>query len=144
MMALRDQYADLPQDQQVPTNGHRIKARIAVARPVVRVETLIVLIPLSYNPDPRGRRLPVESWKLLQTEAEIRRLFTGYSKSITTGWYRDIEQHKEYVDRLIRYEIDGNFDPCRLRALRLWKRQLARRFRQAAIYMRLTNSGAWL
>ncbi len=143
-MAVHHQYGYLPQEPQVPTNGQRIKTRIAAARPAIRVETLVVLIPLFYNPDACGRRLPVESWKLLQTEAEVRRLFTGYAKSTTTGWYRDVEQHKEYLDRLTRYEIDGTFDPRRLRALRLWKRQLARRFRQVAIYMRLTNSGAWL
>lgn len=143
-MALYDQSAYLPEEQQVPRNGDRTKTRIAAARPALRVETLVVLIPLFYNPDACGRRLPIESWKLLQTEAEIRRLFTGYSKSNTTGWYRDVERHKEYLDRLFRYEIDGTFDPGLLRALRLWKRQLARRFRQAAIYMRLTNSGVWL
>jgi hypothetical protein len=118
-------------------NGHRTKTRIVAIRPSVRIETLLITLPVTYNPDESGRRLAIESWKLLQTEAEIRRLFTGYTRSRVRGWWHDHDHGVEYEDRLIRYEIDGQFDARMLDRIRRWKRVLARRFQQAEVYMRL-------
>ena len=128
----------------IPQNGYPEATRITTGRPAIRVQTLILLLPMFYNVDEEGGRRRVESWKLLQTLAEIRRMFQGYSCSSRTGWFHEEATGEEYDDELIRYEIDGHFDERACRKLRLWKRKLERRFKQRSIYMKLSDAGAWL
>lgn len=107
-------------------------------------QTLILLVPLSYNPDADGVRTPVEPWKLSLTEREVRLFFDGYSTFQIRGWYRDPETHEEYWDLLLRYEIDLAIFPSSKNLLSAWKARLQRRFRQQAIYMKLSPKGDWL
>jgi hypothetical protein len=101
--------------------------------------TLLCLIPLWHNPAPDGSRVRVESDKLQQTEREIRQMFTGYSRSVIFGWYRDEATGEEFTDELIRYEIDARITAELLTVLKCWKRELEVRFQQRAIYFRFTR-----
>jgi hypothetical protein len=100
--------------------------------------TLTVCIPLYYNPGPDGSRVAIEPEKLRQTEREIRQNFSGYSRSLISGWYRDASG-AEFEDDLWRFEIDGSFDADQLRLLKSWKRELEGRFDQRAIYFRFSG-----
>jgi hypothetical protein len=129
----------------------RVRApRIATIRPFIRADhsqlftapalrSLVVLIPLYYNPDIAGRRKPVEHHKLQQTEREIQQRFSGYGKSRTEGWYWSDPTGKWLVDDLIRYQIDAVYDRAAMNFLKDWKAILERRFEQEAIYMTLSG-----
>lgn len=99
----------------------------------------MILIPLYYNRDAAGVRRPIEAPKLEQTELEIRRRFSGYSKSRIEGWYRSEQTGEEFNDELIRFQIDGALDGADVEFLRRWKAVLEDRFDQEAIYMTLSG-----
>jgi hypothetical protein len=118
------------QDTKVPALGETL-LRLASC-------TLVFCLPLMYNPDRHGIRMAVEPEKFRQTESEIRQNFSGYSRSLINGWYRDPLTGEEFTDDLFRYEIDGSFGTDQLRLLKSWKRELEVRFRQRAIYFRFS------
>ena len=120
-------------DQDVAITNRQNDSHLA---PPVR--TLFVHIPISYNADADGKRLPVEPEKLRQTEDEIRHRFPGYSWSRVTGWWRDEATGEEFDDETYRYEVDAPFDTRQLDELRCWKQELEIRFRQRAIYFKFS------
>lgn len=100
--------------------------------------TLVLHLPIFYNPDASGYRRPIESYKLRKTKAEIRRYFSGYSMYSLRGWYIESKTREQYHDVNIRFEIDGEFDVSKLIFLARWKLVLESRFRQESVYMKLT------
>jgi hypothetical protein len=138
-MASNSQPAHRVESSQSGKSCRRTTTQIGSDRFLVRVDTLTLCVPLFYNPNDGQQRIAVESWKLLQTEAEIRRLFSGYTRWPAKGWWRDCAHYKEYEDTLIRYEIDGNFDRKMLERIRRWKRVLSRRFRQVEFYFKVAQ-----
>jgi hypothetical protein len=107
-------------------------------------QTLILLLPLFHNPDPRGNRRPIPSFLLGRTVDEIQRFFSGYTVTRATGWYWNESGRTGVPDELVRFEMDGVFTGDDLRLLSIWKETLRRRFRQDYIYMRLVSSGVAL
>jgi hypothetical protein len=110
--------------------------------PVSASRTLVFCIPLFYNPGDDGIKIAVEPEKIFQTKREIPEICggCGYSWWLIWGWYRNPLTGEEFVDRLFRFEIDGQFDANQWDLLRSWKRQLEERFRQQAIYFRLSGT----
>ena len=101
--------------------------------------TLVILIPVYYNPDGDGIKRKVEIAKVKRTESEIRDQFSGYSRSSIDGWWRDESTGEEFQDHLIRFEIDAAFDGRTLGFVRRWKKTLESRFQQRAIYLKLSG-----
>lgn len=101
--------------------------------------TLVFCLPLFYNPDAAGTSVAIEPEKFAETEREIRRNFAGYSRFPITGWYRDEATGEEFVDHLLRFEVDGSFTGEQLEYLKRWKRELEERFAQRAIYFKFTS-----
>ena len=151
MNGRRNARSSQPAEQPRVLITPRVRApRIATIRPNIRADhsqlftapalrSLVVLIPLYYNPDLAGRREPVEHDKLHQTEREIQQRFSGYGKSRTEGWYRSDQTGKGVADDLVRYQIDAVYDGETMNFLRDWKAILERRFEQEAIYMTLSG-----
>lgn len=108
------------------------------------LSTLTLLIPVLYNPTGSGAVVPVESSKHQQTEAEIRQHFTGYSLSSISGWYRCPRSGDEFHDRNLRFEIDLVVTPALRHFLCEWKKVLKHRFKQRAIYMKLSAPITWV
>lgn len=108
------------------------------------MRTLTLLLPLYYNPGRNGFRTEVESWKLEKTESEIRKYFSGYSVSQTSGWYRDSTTGEEFRDCHLRFDIDLPFPPSTEVFLRQWKRLLQERMMQKSIYMKLSDPIKWV
>jgi len=103
-------------------------------------QTLILLLPLFHNPDPRGNRRPIPSFLLGRTVDEIQRFFSGYTVTRATGWYWNESDRTGVPDELVRFEMDGVFTGDDLRLLSIWKETLRRRFRHDYIYMRLVST----
>jgi hypothetical protein len=104
-------------------------------------QTLVLLVPLLYNPDPSGHRKPIAQFLIDRTIREIQSLFSGYTLIRAMGWYWDEVRAEGVPDDLVRFELDGVFtgrDRC---VLREWKKRLQRRFKQRYIYMKLVASG---
>jgi hypothetical protein len=99
--------------------------------------TLIVILPLYQNPTDIGNRDPVEPEKIELTEREIREYFSGYTKCLKEGWYRDEYSGYEYFDQNIQYDIDAPLCEFNLDSLTRWKCSLEYRFKQRSIYMKL-------
>lgn len=112
----------------------------SAASPCIFLQTLIILIPLFYNQNGDAERLAIEPVKVKQTEGEIRRYFTGYSRYQTDGWYRDVQTGEESCDLHLRFEIDDNFTLADVAFLKKWKQTLEHRFEQRSIYMKLLVS----
>ncbi len=104
-------------------------------------QTLILLLPLFYNPDSKGYRKPISNTLIQRTISEMQRMFSGYTLARVMGWYWEETKSVGVPDELVRLEVDGVFTGDDLRALHEWKRRLRRRFRQDYIYMRLVASG---
>jgi hypothetical protein len=104
-------------------------------------QTLILLLPLLYNPDTEGHRKPVSKVLIQRTVEEMRETFSGYTLLPAKGWYWDDVRMMGVSDDLMRFEVDGVFTGIDLCALHEWKRKLRRRFKQDYIYMRLVPSG---
>jgi hypothetical protein len=104
-------------------------------------QTLILLLPLRYNPDEAGRRMLVPKMLIERTVREMREMFSGYTLLPAKGWYWDDVKMMGMPDELVRFEVDGVFTGNDLRSLRHWKRKLLRRFKQDYIYMKLVASG---
>ncbi len=102
--------------------------------------TVLLRLPIFYNPGPQGRREPVEDEKFLQTAEEIAEQFGGgtlfvFRQEVPRGfwWDRDVVNR----DTLALLEVDV---PDTAEA-RDWLRGYARgvlleRFRQEAIYLK--------
>lgn len=106
--------------------------------------SVVVLVPLFYNPDRDGIRRPVEDKKIIQTKRDIRRHFCAGSSSRIGGWWRDDSTGEEFDDELIRFEIDFVPDPQKLNFLKTFKRTLEKRFQQRAIYIRFAGPVGWV
>jgi hypothetical protein len=104
-------------------------------------QTLILLVPLLYNPDKNGYRKPVSKAMIRRTVDEMRGMFSGYTLIRAMGWYWDEENTIGVPDDIVRFEVDGIFTGCDLRAIHEWKMKLRRRFKQDYIYMRMVASG---
>ena len=108
-----------------------------------RLITVLMRLPLFYNPDERGNREPVENQKFVQTADEIAQRFGGgtlfvFREDEPRGFWWD----QGIVDRdtLALLEVDV---PDTLEA-RAWLRAYARdvlrdRFRQKAIYLKFVG-----
>lgn len=104
-------------------------------------QTLILLLPLRYNPDEAGRRMPIPKALIERTLREMREMFSGYTLLPAQGWYLDDVTMTGVPDDLVRFEVDGVFTGNDLHTLHDWKMKLRRRFKQNYIYMRLVASG---
>jgi len=104
-------------------------------------QTLILLVPLLFNPDKVGNRKPVSKVLIQRTVCEMHEMFSGYSFLPAKGWYWDEAKKMGVSDDLVRFEVDGVFTGSDLHALHDWKKKLRRRFKQSYIYMRLVASG---
>lgn len=105
--------------------------------------TVLLRLPLSYNPDASGRREPVEDEKFLDTADEVARQFGGgtlfvFRHDPPRGFWWD----QGFVDRdvlgLIEVDVPDTTDS------REWLRTYARdvlreRFRQKAIYLKFVG-----
>lgn len=107
------------------------------------VITVLIPLPVLYNPDERGRQKPVEDEKFEQTAEEIARMFGGgtlfrFRRDEPRGFWWDREL--VHRDTLALLEVDV---PDTLEA-RTWLRRYARdvlldRFRQKAIYLKFVG-----
>ena len=103
--------------------------------------TALILLPLYYNPDKKGKRRPVEKEKFLSTAGEIALQFGGgmlwkYSDSPPRGFWWD----KGILDRdqLCLIEVDIPDDEQSRAWLKTYARGvLMKRFKQKAIYIKL-------
>ena len=102
-----------------------------------QMRTLFVLVPLHYNNDIRGNRVPIEPEKLEETKTEIRAMFPAGTWYPVSGWCREEATGKCVDDDAVRYEIDGVYEARQLELLKDWKRKLERRFEQWSIYLKL-------
>ena len=98
---------------------------------------IVVLIPAFYNPTIDGTRTPVETAKIVETEREIQEHFSGFSRSMIDGWYRDDTTNDEYWDRLHRFEILLVPRESVLAFFQEWKELLCHRFEQRDIYIEI-------
>jgi hypothetical protein len=103
--------------------------------------SVVVLIPVFYNPNADGVRKPVEPAKVAETEREIKEHISGYHFEVD-GWYRDEIASEEFLDRLIRFEIDFVPDRETVEFLTTWKEILEQRFKQRAIYFKFSGPAA--
>lgn len=108
------------------------------------LQTLVIHLPLYFNPDGDGRVKPVEPALLDETLEEIRSYFTGYTSYRTKGWFRDEETGEEFSDETMRIEIDAEFNNSDRVFLRRWKQRLEARFAQRCIYMKILPWVEWI
>jgi hypothetical protein len=104
------------------------------------IHTLTILIPRFYNPGPNGERKRIEWRKLRHTISEMRLLFSGYTVVRARGWNRE----DSVRDKFLQFQIDLALTPCIWESMHAWEKMLRRRFRQRAMYMKVTNGSAWL
>lgn len=105
--------------------------------------TVLLRLPLFYNPDPTGARVPVEEEKLLDTAEEIAQQFGGgtlfvFRHDPPRGFWWD----QRIVDRdvLALLEVDvPDTEESRAWLRAYARRALCSRFRQKAIYMKLVR-----
>jgi len=93
------------------------------------LRTVTVLIPLIYNPNKLGIRLPVGFGKIWRTIGEIKRNFSGFIPSLSLGWCKE----DGIWDLHLRVEIDTVITPDEEVELRRWKEVLRDRFRQSGL-----------
>ena len=102
--------------------------------------TVLLRLPLSYNPDASGHRAPVEDSKFLDTADEIARQFGGgtlfvFRHDPPRGFWWD----EDIVDRdvLALIEVDVPDTTESRQWLRTYARDVLReRFRQRSIYLK--------
>ena len=105
--------------------------------------TVLLRLPLSYNPDASGHREPVENEKFLDTADEIARQFGGgtlfvFRHDAPRGFWWD----EGLVDRdvLALIEVDVPESMKSREWLRAYARDVLRgRFRQKAIYLKFVG-----
>jgi hypothetical protein len=115
----------------MPTNGDALSHAGGI-----QLQVLVVLLPLYYNRDENGERMPVERYKFEQTFAEIRQYCSGIRLYEGKGWCHSLRFRGDF-DEHIRVEIDASFNGEDLVFLKSWKRRLEIRFGQDSIYMSL-------
>jgi hypothetical protein len=108
-----------------------------------RVVTVLIPLPLTYNPDAKGRRRRIEERKFTQTMQEIAKRFGGgvlwrFPNDPPDGFW----WHKGhlYKDVLAAIEIDIP-DTTEAKTWLRWYAQtvLLQRFRQEAIYLKFVG-----
>lgn len=105
--------------------------------------TVLMPLPLFYNPDKRGRRKPVEDEKLVRTAEEITKMLGGatlhcHRRGRPRGFWWD----RGFVDFDVHalVEIDAPATPAVLGRLKSYARRvLLKRFDQKAIYMKVVR-----
>ncbi len=108
-----------------------------------RLITVLIRLPLFYNPDARGEREPVEDEKFVRTADEIAQKFGGG----TLFTFREGEPRGFWWDRgIVDRDILGllEVDVPDIPEARAWLRTYARdvlleRFRQKAIYLKFVG-----
>ncbi len=109
----------------------------------LRLQVLVILLPLYHNADRNGNRMPVERGVLEQTFAEIRQFCSGYRVYEGEGWCHSIRFRGDF-DEHIRIEIEALFNDADIEFLKCWKRELELRFVQDSIYMSLYGPVQWI
>ena len=107
------------------------------------IVTVLMRLPLFYNPDVQGEREPVEDEKFVQTADEIAREFGGgtlfvFREDEPRGFWWD----RGVVDRdtLALLEVDVPDTPAARAWLKTYARAVLReRFRQKAIYLKFVG-----
>lgn len=105
------------------------------------IATVLILLPVLYNPDERGNRAEVEEEKFIVTAEEITSLFGGatlhlFKNREVTGFWWD----RGVVDRDVHAVLETDIpDTSAAREVlkRCVKDKLIERFRQKAIYMKI-------
>ena len=105
--------------------------------------TVLMRLPLFYNPGARGQRAPIEDEKFLETTDELARRFGGgtlfvFRQDPPRGFWWD----KGMVDRdvLALIEVDVPDTSESREWLRVYARDVLReRFRQKAIYLKFVR-----
>jgi hypothetical protein len=105
--------------------------------------TVLMRLPLFYNPDTSGHRQPVEEGKFLDTAEELARRFGGgtlfvFRQDAPRGFWWD----KRIVDQdvLALIEVDVPDAPESREWLRTYARDVLRaRFQQKAIYLKFVG-----
>jgi hypothetical protein len=105
--------------------------------------TVLLRLPLLYNPDPTGARAPVENEKFLQTADEIAQQFGGgtlfmFRSNAPRGFWWDRGIMDQDTLALIEVDVPDTG------ASRAWLRAYARdvllgRFQQRAIYLKFVR-----
>jgi hypothetical protein len=105
--------------------------------------TVLIRLPLFYNPDASGHRQPVEDRKFLDTADELARRFGGgtlfvFRRDAPRGFWWDQRIVDQDVLALIEVDVPDTRDS------RDWLRTYARdvlraRFRQKAIYLKFVG-----
>ena len=105
--------------------------------------TVLLRLPLLYNPDPQGTRPPIEEEKFLETAEELAQRFGGgtlflFRQEAPRGFWWD----QGIVDRdvLALIEVDVPDTGATRAWLRAYARDvLCRRFQQKAIYLKFVG-----
>jgi len=105
--------------------------------------TVLLRLPVFYNPDAAGRRAPVEDEKFVETANELARRFGGgtlflFRNDVPRGFWWDEGIVDSDVLALIEIDISDTAESRR------WMRAYARevlleRFRQKAIYLKFVG-----
>jgi hypothetical protein len=103
-----------------------------------KLYVLVILLPLYYNPDETGNRMPVERDVFEETFAEIRQFGSGYRLYEGEGWCHSMKFRGDF-DGHVRIEIDALFSDEDVAFLQSWKKELTLRFQQDSVYMSLSG-----
>ena len=122
-------------DSGLLPEGDQDRRWLTLGNGVRIIYSLVLIIPLFYNPDTSGRRRPVETAKLDRTKAEIEAWFGGYTAYRANGRGQDAFSGKRSADTNIVFSIDAPPEQLEISRLRKWRRALETRFDQDRIWM---------
>ena len=114
---------------------------LPVARARVTRRTVALQLPLFYNTNRLGIRMPVGFGKLRETFRELKCQFSsGFNVSARLGWCKE----DGVWDLHLHIDLDTEMTPD-LESFLIWWREVLRvRFDQRSIYMTLSSPISWI
>lgn len=99
-----------------------------------------LLIPLYYNPDKQGYRVPIEPERIHATKEEVTRRFGGFTSTTlyNEGKWISKKTGKEQEDITKTFYIDLEPSPENIKWLLEYKEKLKERFKQEEVYMTIS------
>ena len=102
--------------------------------------TVLIPLPLTYNPDAKRRRRRIEKQKFVQTMEEVARRFGGgilwrFPKNAPQGYWWDRGYISKDVLAVLEVDVPDTAE-ARTKLTSYAERTLLRRFRQKAIYLK--------
>jgi hypothetical protein len=104
------------------------------------LRTVTVHLPLIHNPNKLGLRMPIWFGKIWKTLHEIQARFSGLKVSLGLGWCAE----DRTWDPHLCVDFDTQITSESERYLTWWNGVLRDRFRQRAVYMKLSGPVRWM